>query len=364
MSEMAQGRLPLWNSYNGAGVPLLANYQSALLYPPNLLYWLLPGPQTMSTLGMLHLLLAAYGMWRLTKYLECTWLGSGIATLAYPLSSTLVARFGNPAMLDAAAWLPWLLLATLCLVEKVTLWRIIALAAVGALQLLAGHAQWTFYSFLLAGSCGLWRILRTNNTRSSRQIMATFLAALVAIALGVSLAAAQLLPTRELQQQSARASGLEEGFALNFSYAPLSMLTLLNPNFFGNPGDGSYAINGEYFETTAYVGILPLTLAIVGCLHLALLQRRKRRGLNMPEIAIPNGNLIPFFALAALISLILAFGKFTPLYPFLYRYVPTFSLFQRSEEHTSELQSPDHLVCRLLLEKKKKPYEQIHLLHL
>src|SRR5258708_12876355 len=29
-------------------------------------------------------------------------------------------------------------------------------------------------------------------------------------------------------------------------------------------------------------------------------------------------------------------------------------LKHRSEEHTSELQSPDHLVCRLLLEKKKK----------
>src|SRR5258708_11022573 len=27
----------------------------------------------------------------------------------------------------------------------------------------------------------------------------------------------------------------------------------------------------------------------------------------------------------------------------------------RSEEHTSELQSPDHLVCRLLLEKKNTP---------
>src|SRR5258708_31727336 len=34
-------------------------------------------------------------------------------------------------------------------------------------------------------------------------------------------------------------------------------------------------------------------------------------------------------------------------YPFLF-------MQQRSEEHTSELQSPDHLVCRLLLEKKKK----------
>src|SRR5258708_28180116 len=30
----------------------------------------------------------------------------------------------------------------------------------------------------------------------------------------------------------------------------------------------------------------------------------------------------------------------------------------RSEEHTSELQSPDHLVCRLLLEKKKKKKSQ------
>src|SRR5258708_15175953 len=29
----------------------------------------------------------------------------------------------------------------------------------------------------------------------------------------------------------------------------------------------------------------------------------------------------------------------------------------RSEEHTSELQSPDHLVCRLLLEKKKQGYK-------
>src|SRR5258708_20970066 len=28
----------------------------------------------------------------------------------------------------------------------------------------------------------------------------------------------------------------------------------------------------------------------------------------------------------------------------------------RSEEHTSELQSPDHLVCRLLLEKKKTQF--------
>src|SRR5258708_25682282 len=35
----------------------------------------------------------------------------------------------------------------------------------------------------------------------------------------------------------------------------------------------------------------------------------------------------------------------------------------RSEEHTSELQSPDHLVCRLLLEKKKRSLLLLHRLH-
>src|SRR5258708_16802655 len=34
----------------------------------------------------------------------------------------------------------------------------------------------------------------------------------------------------------------------------------------------------------------------------------------------------------------------------------------RSEEHTSELQSPDHLVCRLLLEKKKKKVHTLYMI--
>src|SRR5258708_20610034 len=37
-----------------------------------------------------------------------------------------------------------------------------------------------------------------------------------------------------------------------------------------------------------------------------------------------------------------------------YRELHWHRVVSRSEEHTSELQSPDHLVCRLLLEKKKK----------
>src|SRR5258708_19112400 len=45
-------------------------------------------------------------------------------------------------------------------------------------------------------------------------------------------------------------------------------------------------------------------------------------------------------------------NPFTLILPYLT--VETLAIkLRRSEEHTSELQSPDHLVCRLLLEKKK-----------
>src|SRR2546422_8312244 len=43
-----------------------------------------------------------------------------------------------------------------------------------------------------------------------------------------------------------------------------------------------------------------------------------------------------------------------PRAPLLPRLSPWFTVPARSEEHTSELQSRLHLVCRLLLEKKKK----------
>src|SRR5579859_5833296 len=129
LNELAAGRLPLWNPYNGAGAPLLANYQSALLYPFNWLYIALPGPQTMGLLGMFHLLLAGIGMWLFTGRLKFDSLGRGIATLAYPLSSTLVARFGTVPMLDVAAWLPWLILAVDGVLESVTIRRLLALSA-------------------------------------------------------------------------------------------------------------------------------------------------------------------------------------------------------------------------------------------
>src|SRR5438552_12507153 len=51
----------------------------------------------------------------------------------------------------------------------------------------------------------------------------------------------------------------------------------------------------------------------------------------------------------------------TPLTPCAHQPICSTALHPRSEEHTSELQSPDHLVCRLLLEKKNKKNNLQHI---
>jgi hypothetical protein len=312
VTEIAAGRLPLWNPYNGAGAPLLANYQSAILYPPHLLYVLsVVGAANYllisQFIGIIHLLWAGFGMWLWLKRIDAPILGRGIGALAYPLCGTLIGRYGTFPMIAAAVWLPWLMLTVDQLIERPTLRRTLALTAVIACQLLAGHAQWAFYSFVLAGTYGLWRI---GSQRHYRQIVVM---AGLALVLGVGIAAAQLLPTAELQRSSQRAERVDEAFAFNFSFPPISMLTFLYPHFFGNPGEGTYVINGAQFETAVYFGFFPFVLALFGIVY-AL------RGKVPPRMR--------FFALVIIVTLFFAFGNSTPLYPFLYRNVPTFALFQ------------------------------------
>jgi hypothetical protein len=142
-----------------------------------------------------------------------------------------------------------------------------------------------------------------------------------AVALGAAIAAIQLLPTAELLGASQRAAGLDDReFLLNFSYAPLRVLSQLTPHFFGTPADGSYQGKGAYWEDAAYVGVLPLVL---GALAFFTWLRRRRQSDRHPAL-----RYVPFFALMSTGAFVLAMGKFTPLYGFLVDHVPTLDMFQ------------------------------------
>src|SRR5258708_37009811 len=67
----------------------------------------------------------------------------------------------------------------------------------------------------------------------------------------------------------------------------------------------------------------------------------------------PRSTLFPYTTLFRSLFRLALRGTFVVLLAYLGLLLLTWRGFNRSEEHTSELQSPDHLVCRLLLEKKK-----------
>ncbi len=100
------------------------------------------------------------------------------------------------------------------------------------------------------------------------------------------------------------------------------MLNFLSPNVFGNPGSGTYLTEGVFFEDAVYIGLLPLIAALAAVLRWLL--RRFRRDQARPAAFAT----VPFWVLVALIAFVFALGSNTPVFPFLYRHVPTFDLFQ------------------------------------
>jgi hypothetical protein len=303
--------LPLWTPLLGMGAPLMANLQSATFYPPNLLALILPPETAVSVLAVLHLSFAGVGMARLARHIGLSDFGAALAGLAFGLSGYLTARLWFITINNALAWLPWIVLAA-SPQATIRLKKVLTLSALLALQLLAGHAQSTFYTLLIASAWLAW------HSKFPKEIVKNGLAFGLACILALCLAAVQLIPTYELLRQSPRADAAEYEFAMTYSFWPWRLFTFVAPNFFGHPADHNYWGYATYWEDAGYMGLLPLIFAI----YIAYCVFRKRS----TRYALRNTSI--FLLALAFMSILLALGKNTPLYPFFYFYVPGFRLFQ------------------------------------
>ncbi len=99
------------------------------------------------------------------------------------------------------------------------------------------------------------------------------------------------------------------------------MLNFLSPNIFGTPANGTYATEGAFFEDAVYFGFIPLISALVAALTWAW---GKLRRAERPDYYAS----VPFWLVIVVIAFVLALGKNSPVFPFLYEHVPTFSMFQ------------------------------------
>lgn len=318
--QLRAGHLPAWNPYLGGGAPLLANYQTAIFYPPNWLWLVVPGTLAMSLSAVLHIVWAWLGMWQFGGALRLSLWGRATSAFAFAFSGYLIARLGSFPTANAGAWLPWLFWLALRVLHDRRAPDVSWLALAFALQVLSGHAQTTFYGAVGLGLFALWVLLWTLRRDALRTRVLALALVGAGLLLGVLIAAVQVLPTAEYLRESQRSNGLDYDTLTNLSYHPIRLLTLLSPDLFGTPADGSTLTEGLYFEDAAYIGFVPLLAALAAVWAWG-------RGLRTRRVS-PDLHDVPFWALLALMGFFFAAGKYNPLFQTLYDHVPTFDAFR------------------------------------
>jgi hypothetical protein len=316
---LRDGTYPLWNPYLFCGMPSYASLSFApYVYPPAFIMYVLQHylhfPEM--TWLLFHYLLAGVGVYLLARSLGARSSVSILAGLTFMILPNFVAigAYGHGSQAASIAYMPFALLLS---------WRILRgyrrlttaalLAIVLGFQMLRGHVQIAYYTYLLVGLLFLFEsigLLRAGRARTVAKNLA-FLAAAVILAVGI--AAVLLIPVRQYAAYSIRggsgSGGLDYGYATNWSLHPKEMLTFVFPWAFGY-GAPTYWGEMPFTNYPNYLGVATVAFGLF-----ALRYARDRRKW--------------FLAAAILFATVLSFGKFLPiLYGPMFKWLPYFNKFR------------------------------------
>jgi len=288
-------QLPLWNPYNFAGSPLLANSQSAAFYPLNILFYFLPFTISWSLLILFQPLLAGIFLYLYLRNLKLSKISCLLGSIAFSFSGFFVAWLEWGTILNVALWLPLILLA----IDKIYVnskfklfgWALIFIFSF-VFAFFAGHLQTFFYLALFVFAYFLARWFQYTNKLKT---LALFI---ILNSIFIILILPQFIPTIKFIALSARNLDLPNWQTNLGWFIPWqNLIQFLAPDFFGNPATLNYYGIWNYGEFIGYVGMLPLIMAF-----LALFFRRDKKTL--------------FFGSAFFLSLIFALPTFLAKIPF------------------------------------------------
>ncbi|MDX2171201.1 MAG: YfhO family protein [Deltaproteobacteria bacterium] len=302
--------LPLWNPWVFSGFPLLAAMTAGAFFPFNAPYLFVAPPLAMNVVALAMLSSLAVGTYAYARAIGCTRAGALLAGVGFVGCGFTVARIGNTPLIQAAPALPWLLFACERLRATGGVRWVAFGAAATAMALFAGHPQVPAYTMAIAAAYVAWRAIAAPPIGRLRYLGlgAAMLAA------GVALALPQLLPSAELAGQSVRAR-LSFADFVDLALTPPQLAELFFPllsrTLFTDMLDTRA---NAIFEQAGYTGLLGLGLA------LAALAAWRRDA------------VAAFWALLALLALLLALGAATPV-AWLAYHVPVLNLFRISARY-------------------------------
>ncbi len=252
IDTIKQGQLPLWNPNNFAGNPHLANFQTAVFSPFNLLFFLLPFIDAWSVMILLQPLFAGLFTYFFLRELSASKVGCVVGSITYMFSGFMVVWMAYGTLSMTMAFLPLLLYAIEKSFQRKTIPFLLIISIATAFSFLSGHFQTGLYVFLFSCVYFLFKSFTRKNIKTSL-IVGFF------IFLGVGISLVQLLPSIKFYQHAVRSNiFIQRGGGIPLHY----LVTIFAPDFFGNPVTRNNWF-GYYAEWASFIGIVPLIFSVI-----------------------------------------------------------------------------------------------------
>lgn len=286
--DLKKGNLPLWNPYNGSGMPLMATMHAGILTPFNIFFLILPSSIGWSYYIILQFILVLLFTYLFAKKIGLSTFGSLISSIIFAFSGVVITRLIFGEYVYVLSFLPLLLYIAESYYQNPKTKIIYFLTPSVFVLMLSGQPQIILYTLIFAVLYCLF------NTIKAKYKPSFFLKFMLFASLGVGLSSIQLIPTIELLNQASISSVSSKFIFSKFLLPIQDLITVLIPNYFGNQATYNYWGSSDYIETANYLGIIPCFLA-----YLAIFRKK-------------GNELIKFFWVIVFITCISTLNWFVP----------------------------------------------------
>jgi Bacterial membrane protein YfhO len=255
------GQLPLWNNYSGDGMPLMLNFESAALALPTLAGYLFPLGASFLVGIAVSLFIAGSGTYVAARLAGVGPLGAALAGTTFMLSGSL-SGWAGWAVSGPFTWAGWLLAgALLCYQAGRRRWAGVVVVSVSSgFAVYEGFPESLLFLGIAVGTTVLVAGVLAG-FRGKRNVSGP-VCLVAGVSGGAALSAPLWLPGLAVLHQSSRATENGTGGL------PVHALALLfAQGYDGLPiNGGTWFGPADYYEATAYVGVIAIVLALVAVL--------------------------------------------------------------------------------------------------
>lgn len=244
------GQIPLWNPYNFAGNPLLANFQSATLSPFNILFFVFPFIDAWSIIIVLQPLIMGLSTYALMRELHRSREASAISSIAAMFCGFLVVWMAYGTLSLAFSFLPLSLLFVEKFKSSKSLKYLFLFSITIPFSFFSGHFQTSIYVEFFVFFYLLFSFF-TSDKRINIYLLIAFI-------LGMLMSMIQIIPSVEFYNYSVRSESFNNAGGIPLKY----LVTIFSPDFYGNPVTRNDWY-GYYAEWASFVGIIPFAFALL-----------------------------------------------------------------------------------------------------